>query len=75
MTTIADLQDWRVTFTMRTMDDQERTFSLVIPATHHQAALDGAHDLAYVINDASGHVWKITEERRAELDCYVGRGE
>jgi hypothetical protein len=60
------LADWRVTFVMAARD-QRRTFSLVIPAVDQEHALDGAYGLAYAINEASSHIWKITDERSAEL--------
>jgi hypothetical protein len=55
-----ELAEWRVTFTMAA-GEWRRTFSFDIPAASEEQALDGARGLAYAINDASAHVWKVTD--------------
>jgi hypothetical protein len=61
ITTLADLQDWRVTFTMRA-GSARRIFVVTLPAANESDARDGAYGLAYAINEACRHVWKMTDE-------------
>jgi len=68
LSTVA-LDEWRVTFVMAA-GTSRRAFVMTIPATGEEGALDGAHQIALGINDASGHVWKLTNEFTAEA---VGR--
>jgi hypothetical protein len=55
------MEDYAVTFTMHA-GYERRTFTLVIPAVDKVYAIDGAHQIAVAINEASGHVWKIPAE-------------
>lgn len=65
MMTLADLQEWRVTFTMAA-GSARRTFVFTLPAASENHAKDGAYGLAYAVNDASRHVWKTTSEITVE---------
>ncbi|GIM88841.1 hypothetical protein [Paractinoplanes toevensis] len=61
MATLADLHEWRVTFTMGA-GSARRAFVVQIPAVDEEHARKGAFGLALAINDAAGHVWKIGDE-------------
>jgi hypothetical protein len=58
MTTINDLRDWTVTFTMHAGPNQ-REFTMTVPAAAREGAYTAAFGLAYAINEGSGYVWKI----------------
>jgi hypothetical protein len=57
MTTIDDLRDWNVTFTMHA-GARQRTFTMSVPAADTDGAEKAAFGLGYAINEGSGHVWK-----------------
>lgn len=59
------LDDYRVSFVMAA-GNSRRTFTITIPATSEKAARDGAEQIAWGINEVSGHVWKMTAEVRVE---------
>jgi hypothetical protein len=63
MTTLSTvaLQEFRVTFTLAA-GSARRAFVFTIPAVDEKSALAGAYQMALGINDASGHVWKLTDE-------------
>jgi hypothetical protein len=64
-TTLDDLHDWNVTFTM-SAGTQRRTFTMTIPAANEDGATSTAFDLAYAINEGSGFVWKIGSTDKVE---------
>lgn len=64
LSTVA-LDEYRLTFVMVT-GRTRRTFVMTIPAASEEHAKNGALGLAYAINDASAHVWKMTGEVTAE---------
>lgn len=55
-----ELTEWRITFVMAA-GKSRRTFEMTIPATDRDSAVYGAHQIAMGINDATGHVWKLTD--------------
>ncbi|BAL87355.1 hypothetical protein AMIS_21350 [Actinoplanes missouriensis 431] len=60
------LAEWRVAFVMAA-GQSRRMFLFTIPAVDEESALAGAHLIADGINEASGHVWKLTSEFSAEV--------
>lgn len=61
----ASLQDFKVTVTL-TASGEERTFSVVVPAASADMAEQAGLGLAFGINEATDHVWKIRNNVQVE---------
>ncbi len=59
------LTEWRITFVM-VAGKTRRAFVMTIPAVNERSALNGVYLIADGINEASGHVWKLTDDFTAE---------
>lgn len=68
------LDEFEVTFTMRA-GEQFREWTVQIPAVDEEHAKRATHDIAWGINEASKHVWKMTGDEPKAVRVSAERSD